>query len=529
MLRNPTVTHAYKTAVFRIHNPSRRKRSMLDDAVTRNHRAYTKLLAALLPRLDHFTQYRRGKQRESAIYRAVAPMVNPLPLAIGAKAGLISDVAGQISSFIELREHQDNPSTPTAARLNASQDSYEGGLLRLASSVDLAQENAARDYLMAEARAGKRRPILYLKNRRSDGYLVLFSPEKAAYYVWLNLHPKDSRFARPAHVDGLVDIRTGEVVSFSSSTGMLFPVEFGRDFQLERFISQGRPQSAKLMEKDGHYEVHVTFEYESPAINPAVIVGIDRGIYNLASMAVVTSDGAVLDQQNFDGRGLRHVQRLEERRQRKTQRRGRRYKSKSRRAMADEAVHVTANAIVDMAIKHQGQVVMENLAPLSYRGSKRGRSSFNRVLNRTQYQKLIATLDYKLPVVGLPKPKTVSAAYTSQTCPCCGHQDRENRPRRPAGDGFIIDRFICQSCGHQADADLNAARVIALKRMWRENLPDSQRRKLMSELTENYSFKTYLRDRAEMRGEGPGDRQVGTSGDPGLEHGRTTPHRATGG
>jgi len=38
--RNPSISYAYKTAVFRIHNPSRHKRAMLDDALTRYHRAY---------------------------------------------------------------------------------------------------------------------------------------------------------------------------------------------------------------------------------------------------------------------------------------------------------------------------------------------------------------------------------------------------------------------------------------------------------------------------------------------------------
>ena len=36
MPRNPAISYAYKTAVFRIHNPSRHKRAMLYDALTRN-------------------------------------------------------------------------------------------------------------------------------------------------------------------------------------------------------------------------------------------------------------------------------------------------------------------------------------------------------------------------------------------------------------------------------------------------------------------------------------------------------------
>ncbi len=72
---------------------------MVDDALTRNHRAYMKALAQLLPRADEFAQHRRGKRREYAIYGQAAAVVNTLPLAIGAKAGLISDVEGQITGL----------------------------------------------------------------------------------------------------------------------------------------------------------------------------------------------------------------------------------------------------------------------------------------------------------------------------------------------------------------------------------------------------------------------------------------------
>ena len=521
---NPAKAYAYKTAVFRIHNPSRRKRAMLSDALTRNHRAYTKLLVALLPNVEEYASFKAGKRRESAIYQHAAPIVRPLPLSIGAKAGLINDVAGQISSYIELRQEQENPSTPTAARLNATQLDYEASLLALASATTLDDENTARDRLFSEVRAGSRRPVLFIENRKKDGFLILYSEQKNDYYVWLNLHSKESRFAHRVKIDNLIDVRTDEVVSFVSRTGAIFPVEFGRDFQCDEFVAKARPQSAKLLERDGEFEVHVTFEFETPKVEPKDVLGVDRGIYNLASLNVVDDRGSVVASKNIDGRWLRHVQRVEERRQRTLQRRGRRYTSSSRLAMANEAVHTAANAIVEMAKQHQAQVVIENLRPMTGRGRKRGRSNFNRVLNRSQYQKLQKVLEYKLPVVGLPRPKTVSAAYTSQTCPCCGHQDRENRPRVPLADGFSIERFICQGCGYEADADLNAAQVIALKKMWRDGLPQSQRTKLMAKLADRYSFKTYLRDRAAMRGDGPGDRKVGTSGGRGLDE--AGPHPA---
>ena len=46
---SPTVNTALKTAVFKLHNPSRRKRAMLDHALPHNHLAYNKALKSLAP------------------------------------------------------------------------------------------------------------------------------------------------------------------------------------------------------------------------------------------------------------------------------------------------------------------------------------------------------------------------------------------------------------------------------------------------------------------------------------------------
>jgi putative transposase len=48
----------------------------------------------------------------------------------------------------------------------------------------------------------------------------------------------------------------------------------------------------------------------------------------------------------------------------------------------------------------------------------------------------------------------VNPRYTSQTCAECGHVAKESRERA---------RFACVSCGHRADADVNAAHVILLR------------------------------------------------------------------
>ena len=95
-------------------------------------------------------------------------------------------------------------------------------------------------------------------------------------------------------------------------------------------------------------------------------------------------------------------------------------------------------------------------------------SNFNRLLNRGQFGKLKSILEYKLTLEGLPKPISVHAARTNQTCPECGHWSPKNRGKTALIDGFEMECFECQGCGYKDDADLNAARVIAMKGRWFE-------------------------------------------------------------
>ena len=113
----PDHIKVYKTAVFKIHNPSKHKRAMLTDSMKRAHFAYTRLLAELMPDVERFagmTKKARNAEMQTRIYR----FVRPLPLGQAAKAGIRIDVQGQLNSYIELRKDQEGAQVPTASRLN---------------------------------------------------------------------------------------------------------------------------------------------------------------------------------------------------------------------------------------------------------------------------------------------------------------------------------------------------------------------------------------------------------------------------
>jgi hypothetical protein len=357
MSSSPTVNTAVKTAVFKLHNPSQRKCAMLDHALLHNHLAYSKALKAVTPLLktlveeEHrcrlaeqelparergsLSRHRKWK-RQALLAKRLNETVRQLPICNAAKAArsIPGSIIGQIESHLELHGEQDAVGLPTVQPLRSDKVPFEKALEALVSSRTKEEEDAARDDMARIAKAGRLRPLLFVGNRKSDGFLLLRSAEGDRYFVFLNLVPDTSRFANLTkaeqragscrRVQNLIDLRTGEIVSFRSKIGCLFPIEFGRDYQGTEFLKRGSPLSAKLLKRDGRYEVHITFEFKAERLEPKTTLGVDRGIYNLASLAVIDGSGTIIERKNLDGLELRFVQKTLERRQRDLQKRGKR-------------------------------------------------------------------------------------------------------------------------------------------------------------------------------------------------------------
>jgi len=80
----------------------------------------------------------------------------------------------------------------------------------------------------------------------------------------------------------------------------------------------------------------------------------------------------------------------------------------------------------------------------------RQKAGLNRTILANGWGLMVRRLEQKAP----GRVEKVNAAYTSQTCNACGHCAPENRESQAV--------FRCAACGHQANADVNAARNIAL-------------------------------------------------------------------
>lgn len=76
------------------------------------------------------------------------------------------------------------------------------------------------------------------------------------------------------------------------------------------------------------------------------------------------------------------------------------------------------------------------------------KAGLNRAILANGWGALVRRLEYKAP----GRVVKINPAYTSQTCHACGHRAPENRESQAV--------FRCVACGHQVNADVNAARNI---------------------------------------------------------------------
>ena len=123
-----------------------------------------------------------------------------------------------------------------------------------------------------------------------------------------------------------------------------------------------------------------------------------------------------------------------------------------------QARHTFTRRIVDS----YDTIVLEDLATKNMVGSSKGspdapgsnvaaKAGLNRSISQVGWYEIERHLAYKAAKAGRTVIK-VPAAYTSMTCAACGNVNSHKRTVQAV--------FVCDSCGHAANADHNAARVI---------------------------------------------------------------------
>ena len=231
----------------------------------------------------------------------------------------------------------------------------------------------------------------------------------------------------------------------------------------------GIPKQARVYKQGKNWYLSVTYEIDEPMrVDNGVTAGIDRNASGM--IAVAYSDDTpdeVLDhptnpvyetkRKRKQRKLARQLDRQEEdgreetsNRAKKTQqqiaslsrkeancRHNRNHQNSARIAEKASTVKVEKLSIKGMTRSAGGTI--ENPGT-----NVRQKMGLNRVLLEGAPAQLVQMLGYKCVFV-----LYVVAAYTSQTCSLCGHIDRNSRA--------TLRKFVCQGCGYEEHADLNAA------------------------------------------------------------------------
>jgi putative transposase len=227
---------------------------------------------------------------------------------------------------------------------------------------------------------------------------------------------------------------------------------------------------------------YVTFaterEVEVP-IHPLMgeVVGIDLGVNRWAAL----SDGTFLEGANAFKRHEARLSVLQQKLARhvkfsknwvKAKREVTRLHSKIANVRKDQ-IHKASCAIS----KNHAVVIKEDLRVVNMTASAKGtvanpgtnvtqKRGLNRRIQDQGWGEFDRQLEYKLSWAG-GKLLRVDPRNTSRECNVCGHTSQENR--------LTQESFVCVNCGHEANADTNAAKTIERRAGWARIVCDSRK------------------------------------------------------
>ena len=206
-----------------------------------------------------------------------------------------------------------------------------------------------------------------------------------------------------------------------------------------------RTSTLSYNKQHGIFYLHVTIHKQSPESVGDKVLGIDRGIVNIA----VTSNNHF-----FNSKPVKNVRAKYAYLRAKLQSKGTKSAKKLLRKISKREQqfvswvnHNISKEIVSMPFDI---FAIEDLTSIRVQSRTKG-VEFTRKLNNWAFYELEQFLKYKAEALS-KTVVTIDPRYTSQKCSNCGHIYKGNRKG---------NSFHCVKCGFSLHADLNAARNIA--------------------------------------------------------------------
>ena len=219
----------------------------------------------------------------------------------------------------------------------------------------------------------------------------------------------------------------------------------------QRELLKHRKGEVDLMFVRGKWYLACVCDFDDPKLlTPGGVLGVDLGVVNIAtdSMGNQYSGAAVEAKRGYYAKRRATLQRVGTRAAKK---RLRQMSGKQERFQKHEN-HCISKAIVSTAERSGLSIALEDLTHI--RKSVKARKKQRNRLHNWGFGQLRAFVEYKAKQAGV-SVTIIDPRNTSRTCAECGHIDKRNRKNQ--------SEFRCQVCGHESNADMNAARNISSK------------------------------------------------------------------
>lgn len=421
---------------------------------------------------------RRSKRSlEKWVRQSIKILSTYAELETGLKDSAVANIAEQLISYLELREVQDGASVPTgrgASDLEFVQ--YMAEFTERTWIEDQPVNGQDDDFLRTQGKVQGYRlkqpytPIPFCRYDPKRNYCLVKS-EDGAYFALLFLLPVKEGSIFTRNGGQLTVVGKGVELKRVPPGAILAPL--GMSKWVTRHLEQHQPRTAKLVYRDGDFYLHVAFDIpEAQKKPPLTILGVDRGKSRTASTAVLTLDGkTVITKGSILTLHQRRVNEITAK-VAKAQAKGAQYRY-NYRTLNEEAAHFTVNEVLRIAKRYKSKIVLESLESMMRANMAKSKSNFNRGRKSNVYARILKALEYKAAQQGI-EVETVSAAYTSQTCPECGCVDKINRlvetgTDSKGGTNFTRLHFRCVECGFaDDDADSIAGINIARKALFKK-------------------------------------------------------------
>ena len=219
----------------------------------------------------------------------------------------------------------------------------------------------------------------------------------------------------------------------------------------QRKLLEHRKGEVDLMYVRGKWYLAAVCDFDDPKLlTPNGMLGVDFGIVNIATDSL----GNQYSGANIETKREHYAKRratLQRVGTRAAKRRLRKMSGKQQRFQKHEN-HCISQAIVSTAERSCFGIALEDLTHI--RTQVKARKKQRNKLHNWGFGQLRNFVEYKAKYAGVPVT-IIDPRNTSRQCGECGHIDKRNRKTQ--------SEFRCQVCGHESNADLNAARNISSK------------------------------------------------------------------